>query len=338
MRLWGCVILAKGPEPRRRGLVIPPDNNITLGFVLPQSTRHSLCVKQQYRMAAALQLESAPTVTTMFGFQARQEDAPSPTISPVTNHVYIGCYADTNSTNRLLQGGNMTTTDIGPGGCCIWCAARAEPYSLCGVASGSECYCGLSSEYSATSVDSCTEPCSGNTLDRCGGESALDVYNVTLRPTPLPIDGCKYLGCFKDRADEDGRVLQATSTGFFSDLEPVRCCNWCAEANPQHRYCGVEWWACFCGSTLVFNETAHASECDMPCGYRGDAQCGSGFRLNLYEVDVKEEVDGGEKGGEESGSKDKGLSTEAKISLGVGLGIGIPSTITTVWMCWRRRY
>ena len=143
-------------------------------------------------MAATLQLEPAliPT-STVFGLQARQQVTPSPTVNPVANHEYIYCFADTNSETRLLQLNNIAGTGNGPINCRNWCAGNDGSYNLCGVASGSECWCGLSTEYSASSVDSCTSPFNALTLNRYGGQSALDLYSVTVRPTPVAVDGYK---------------------------------------------------------------------------------------------------------------------------------------------------
>ncbi|XP_030839499.1 uncharacterized protein LOC105444869 [Strongylocentrotus purpuratus] len=94
---------------------------------------------------------------------------------------YIGCFGD--SFERLFQGASFDdpvgmTIDACLGFC------RNQNFPFAGVEYASECYCADSdTRYDAqgTYDDSeCQYICSGNTLERCGGNRRISVFNTTL--------------------------------------------------------------------------------------------------------------------------------------------------------------
>lgn len=100
-------------------------------------------------------------------------------LSP-TEPGYIGCFGD--SFERLFQGAYFDdpvgmTIDACLGFC------RSQNFPFAGVEYASECYCADSdTQYDerGTFDDSeCQYICSGNTLERCGGNRRISVFNST---------------------------------------------------------------------------------------------------------------------------------------------------------------
>ncbi|KAF8318126.1 WSC-domain-containing protein [Clavulina sp. PMI_390] len=92
----------------------------------------------------------------------------------------LGCFTDANT--RALSGPNViySTTNT-PQVCIAYCTSQG--YSLAGVESGQECWCGNSVRYSGgagqmsdTPATSCGTVCTGDKSQTCGGSWYLSIY------------------------------------------------------------------------------------------------------------------------------------------------------------------
>ncbi|XP_078697583.1 uncharacterized protein LOC144925470 [Branchiostoma floridae x Branchiostoma belcheri] len=92
---------------------------------------------------------------------------------------HLGCYVD--HSERILKYESIISSKQTVVHCGYWC--RKNGYSLAGVEGGVQCFCGTSTLFvdlgSETPSDGCTVPCSGNSEVRCGGEWAIDIYQVS---------------------------------------------------------------------------------------------------------------------------------------------------------------
>lgn len=119
-----------------------------------------------------------------------------PTLADPVTYQYIGCYRDemASPSVRDLQGQLLLDEFHNSP---AWCAAQcADPrrgggkgFKYFGLQYGSECWCGNSygRHGKAESEEKCQlTPCSGDRNQKCGGELANAVYEITSAPQPPP--------------------------------------------------------------------------------------------------------------------------------------------------------
>ncbi|KAH8179867.1 WSC domain-containing protein [Sarocladium implicatum] len=272
------------------------------------------------------------------------------TVASVSDYSYLGCYEDYESADRVLQGASTIFDGLNPAWCCSWCLSQDSAYTLCGAEVGNQCFCGSTTLIDSPTTDGCKSACNGDKNSRCGGFWAIDLYSSTVAPTAQDFPGCTNLGCFTDYSD-DGRILKATQTSF-DELNPQTCCKWCTEIDSDYRYCGVEFGnQCRCDSTVKVTDSAYSSECAMPCWGQPNYQCGSAWRINLYEaatatVTTTTTSRTGSTGeaaattastGDDTEGKDSSkLSDEAIIGIVFGIVAAI-GVIVALWRCCRPR-
>lgn len=83
----------------------------------------------------------------------------------------FGCFTDYYPNSRALNGPSITTGDNTNESCQQFCTGQGYPYS--GTEFGTECYCGMTAPTAAST--GCTQACSGNANEICGGSNALSV-------------------------------------------------------------------------------------------------------------------------------------------------------------------
>ncbi|HEY6446118.1 MAG TPA: Ig-like domain-containing protein [Acidobacteriaceae bacterium] len=124
---------------------------------------------------------------------------------------FLGCFAD--SGNRVLgfnaYSNNFNTVE----GCVAACGSRGYRYA--GVQSGSQCFCG-SGNYSTYGTSSaCTNTCTGNSGETCGGNNANDVYTAQAEATPANLaPSTVYTVSVSGLKDDNGNVMTPSTSSF----------------------------------------------------------------------------------------------------------------------------
>ncbi|UNI14137.1 hypothetical protein JDV02_000802 [Purpureocillium takamizusanense] len=102
-----------------------------------------------------------------------------PDDTTVDSYKSLGCYTDkgpgrTLSWDSGADGATLTTKS-----CLAACEKQGYPYA--GTEFGKECYCGsvLANNTAKTDDAQCNVPCAGDSSDKCGGRSVLNLYVAT---------------------------------------------------------------------------------------------------------------------------------------------------------------
>jgi hypothetical protein len=94
---------------------------------------------------------------------------------------FLGCFGDT-AGSRDLSGLSQTMSSNTPASCIAFCKANGYPYAA--VEFSDQCFCGTS--YGKYGVSTgCTQPCSGDGAQVCGGGDAESVYTTAGPPPPV---------------------------------------------------------------------------------------------------------------------------------------------------------
>ena len=216
--------------------------------------------------------EATPTPTSA--------PTPTPSVPVVDGFEYQGCYTD-NVPQRVLAGKIYVENAMTLAKCAASC--KASQYGWFGVTYGTECYCGASLDGDSVKAPEvqCDMPCSGDSSEKCGSSSRLNVYKDPALAVPTAgnletVGGFSYQSCWTDNTID--RSLKAVDYRT-DDMTIEKCAERCAE----YRYFGVEYSReCYCGNELG-GQLAPAKECGMLCmGSNGNQWCGGPDRLNLY--------------------------------------------------------
>lgn len=165
--------------------------------------------------------------------------------------------------------------------------ADCAAFTYFGVENGRQCLCGnMVSPLTADAAGiECTQPCSGNAAETCGGERHVDVYRTatvtTATAQTIGRSVSTHMGCFTETGGVGGagRTLSGYSNAG-AQMDLTRCARVCRE----FRYWGVQYAVeCYCGDQLaagarrVFND-----ECGMRCSGEAEELCGGVRRLAVY--------------------------------------------------------
>ncbi|KAF2426201.1 WSC-domain-containing protein [Tothia fuscella] len=221
----------------------------------------------------------------------------STTATPLslTNYAYMGCYNETHdrrALNAKAGGGSTNTLNS--------CASFCLGYSYFGVEFGSECYC--ANEIYVNSIKQsnevgCSNPCAGNSAQRCGGPDYLNMYYInatsvttptvtaagsTLTSTGGPIAVAsagpfKFIGCYNEVV---GRALTGNAVAN-SSMTVGLCAAFCS----GFRYFSVEYsQECYCGNAISPGSSVSASgDCSMTCAADPNEFCGGPGWMNMYQ-------------------------------------------------------
>lgn len=202
----------------------------------------------------------------------------------------IGCYQDDTS-NRTLVGDFSNSDTNTPAACVATCYSKG--FRLAGVEWGRECYCGNDFvNPNLLDISKCTQACSGDSTQTCGGEGVINVYSKNVdapeTPTqpPAPATTCgnnqheRYVhqGCYTDNTRQ--RTLNSYS--FTSDnMTPTTCSTKCFQKG--YKYAGLENGnTCYCGNNCPRSQ-APLSHCNKRCGGdRKHAGGGGSGKLTIY--------------------------------------------------------
>ncbi|ETN39279.1 uncharacterized protein HMPREF1541_05502 [Cyphellophora europaea CBS 101466] len=162
-----------------------------------------------------------------FGYprlQSGDDQYPNPAIAPTArkwtadvypgNMAYQGCFTNINATTLAYTAyrGNGSNTIAG---CTSTCLGLG--YSTAGLSWGYDCFCGnaVSSKAIQTADGACTNTCSGNPDDYCGGDDVLAIYNSTLTPSTNTTSPAN-LTCINNASN--GTIYQASNGGTYQIL------------------------------------------------------------------------------------------------------------------------
>jgi Domain of unknown function (DUF1996)/WSC domain len=154
---------------------------------------------------------------------------------------HIGCADDKGSpktlTGDLYQDGNGLTIQQ----CTFYCKKNGWAYS--GVENGYQCYCGNAFMNPLLSNAACAaQPqivCTGNSLQYCGGQNLVHIYNdtktaVKVRGLPVPkstklgltdINDVFYVGCYPEPSS--GKMLTGASFSNNTGMTNELCARFC---------------------------------------------------------------------------------------------------------------
>ncbi|KAI4197801.1 MAG: hypothetical protein LQ350_005706 [Teloschistes chrysophthalmus] len=208
-----------------------------------------------------------------------------------TGWTYQGCYVD-NLNGRILGNRQADNTALTVEKCIATCAGLG--YSVAGMEYSSECYCDnylINGGTKASADSQCSNTCSGNSAEQCGGANRMSVYakgTLVVRQAPGPqktgLPGSwAYQGCITEGTNNNKIwKYQIVSQNANS---PTTCLSACQKFGYQAA--GLEYGTeCYCGDDVDRaaggSTAAPESDCSTSCS--GDSQylCGGGNRLTWY--------------------------------------------------------
>lgn len=169
--------------------------------------------------------------------------------------------------------------------CITFCDAQNNIFA--GVEYSGECYCGNSisgvGNGVAVSSTECNMPCTGNTLQPCGGPGRLNLFWSGDEPAPTAfaeIQDWDSLGCYSEGLN--GQRTLTTGMGVQGAMTTEKCTAACF--NGGFRLAGTEYSGeCFCGNAILNGGApAPTADCNMPCAGAPTQFCGGPARLNVY--------------------------------------------------------
>ncbi|XP_062580891.1 uncharacterized protein LOC134242777 [Saccostrea cucullata] len=192
--------------------------------------------------------------------------------SSVISQNFLGCYKDQRS--RTLKDYKTTSSKMTVKKC--WDICHKKNYKYYGVQAKRECFCGnkLTKKVKKNSEE-CTQPCSGNKSQGCGGSWRLAVYTNSKFPTK--VSTTNFIGCFKDQWS---RTLNGGKT-VSKSMTLEKCQLTCEKKNTK--YYGLEVGKeCFCGNYLTKREKKDKEDCLMACRGNIKQGCGGHWRVLIY--------------------------------------------------------
>ncbi|KZF19452.1 WSC-domain-containing protein [Xylona heveae TC161] len=208
----------------------------------------------------------------------------APTFAPTPGQtigawVYLGCANETSP--RALVGATFSNaTGMTNEACQDFCSSNKYNYGLAATENGTDCYCGNNLQsYSALGQTGCSQACSGNSSELCGGKDRLSVYNLTsyIPPTTVKAAGSYvYKGCFTDKSLTDHHYTNTTGMTVES------CVEYCQSQGSD--YAGLEdSQECYCaGSIATSASQVDDAQCDMLCTGNYREFCGGPTVLGVY--------------------------------------------------------
>ena len=204
------------------------------------------------------------------------------------------CIAE-GTTGRALVGASTSGSNMTPQVCIAYCQKQGLP--IAGLEYGGECYCGsvlVNGASLNTPSSSCGMTCNGNSLQTCGGPSALSLFiqtsslpsgissDLTTITASLP-SGWSAASTSCVAEGSTGRALAASSFTSASMTVPM-CLNYCQSKGYQ--YAGLEYSGeCYCDSSLQSGASLSLGSklCTMQCSGAPGTICGGPSALSLYQ-------------------------------------------------------
>ncbi|KAI9893661.1 MAG: hypothetical protein M1814_005876 [Vezdaea aestivalis] len=227
-------------------------------------------------------------------------------VGPLTSngsalYPYVGCYKENNPGRQLDTQRPLNNPTIDA--CIKDC--NAQGFKLAGLEYQKECWCS-NTKVPVQKVDelNCNFFCNGNVSQICGGNginhdgSYISLFGDRTRfnvsapsstssgvpmPTagpsiPRSAGGYGYVGC---ASEVPGRLINAKS--FSNSSNSV---DFCGQYCSGSKYFGVEYGSeCYCGQTLAGTPTINPdSDCNTLCPANSTQYCGTGGRVQLYQL------------------------------------------------------
>ncbi|KAF8307707.1 hypothetical protein DL93DRAFT_1994463 [Clavulina sp. PMI_390] len=206
----------------------------------------------------------------------------------------LGCYAD--SSTRVLSGPNTSSSSLTTETCQSYC--KGQGYSYAGTEYSVQCFCANSLASGASTSSNCNMACGGNSAETCGGNYAINIYQLTASsttttttttsavsttsaaPTTTASTGATWtnMGCYQDTSS---RVLGSYSTTSSSNT-PASCEATCL--GKGYTYAGTEYGQeCWCASSIASGaQSIASSNCNVACAGNSAQTCGGTWAINIY--------------------------------------------------------
>ena len=253
--------------------------------------------------ASSSSSSSIPAVSTT------TSSVPSSTSAAAAAFYTVGCYQDFYPNARTLNGPSTSSDNMTPSQCQAFCSQQG--YQLSGTEYSRECYCGSSITQCAPALaqSSCSNTCSGDSSQTCGGSNAIEIYAP--RGVTPTVSGCatssssssassstvattatsassaatplySALGCYQDYYP-NGRTLNGASTSS-DNMTPAVCQQFCASQG-QTTY-GVEYGReCYCSANTISQCATKLSQssCNYACSGDNSQLCGGDNAIQIFE-------------------------------------------------------
>ena len=206
--------------------------------------------------------------------------------TPTATYSYLNCYTEGTNARALGSASLVNYTSMTVETCASFCLPT---YKIFGLEYGGECWCGNTFGTGAVVAPAtdCNMPCGGNHAEVCGSGNRLSVYSkapVVVAPVHAPaVNSYTWTGCFTE-----GNGTRALTSGTDIDYAgmTVQICAAFCYPNPAF---GVEYGGeCYCGNLneLITSgaQKAPMTDCNMLCPGNASEYCGSGNRLDLYQL------------------------------------------------------
>ncbi|KAL6868806.1 hypothetical protein ACO1O0_000126 [Amphichorda felina] len=209
------------------------------------------------------------------------------TFDQVPGFKHHGCYSEAyvglpgstkeaRALDHLAVGGQSALT-------LEWCAVycmEEKKKPLFGVEFGKQCWCGVSLNMGSTKTPAkdCSNPCSGNGKQTCGGPDRLNVYGSKDSSAPVSY---RPWGCYTEGTNT--RALGDDSL-WANDMTIEKCADYCLRDKGTTHFNVQNSIECWCGNNLGLGSIiAPSADCSGKCAGNKNQNCGSDAgRLNLF--------------------------------------------------------
>ncbi|KAG6089703.1 hypothetical protein E4U15_001737 [Claviceps sp. LM218 group G6] len=223
-------------------------------------------------------IESTTTTSTESTTTTAQLPACTESFKPF---VYSGCFQDGKSGNALIFRSSLDAGSMTVERCTAEC--KGNGYRYAGLEYYGVCYCGTTIDGLQLDDSKCSLPCSGDKMQKCGGDSTLSIWQDTTVPNEenVSVDAYKSLGCYTDVSSK-GRALNYPMDLGGIVCTPKSCLAACKKKN--FPYAGIEYGSeCYCGVNLATDSAkVDISQCESDCLDGSNTKCGGKSRLTLW--------------------------------------------------------
>ncbi|KZV88699.1 WSC-domain-containing protein [Exidia glandulosa HHB12029] len=215
----------------------------------------------------------------------KRKNFPPPAVVPkVRRWKSLGCWSDDPQTRALHHDGGgsdgMTVED-----CVSTCNKAGLP--LAGLEFGLQCFCGNAVLYNHLQISDaeCKSPCGGDPTELCGGEGAMNLYQLGNTPFTKGAativkkhSAWTYLGC-----ENDAHKITHSQSIDIEAMTVEKCLDACASAG--FNVAGIQFGEeCRCdNAVLPAGPKLPDSSCMLPCNGNANEYCGGpGTNLVYY--------------------------------------------------------
>ncbi|CAM9894089.1 unnamed protein product [Pylaiella littoralis] len=196
---------------------------------------------------------------------------------------FLGCFADPEGSRSMVF--EVASASMTPSLCAVLCSG--SPFF--GTQYAQECWCGGSGAqamFTANGPGSCTDSCTGDSSETCGGSYAISAYStdgdaVVVDPTPVDptpvVDDYEYAGCYADPGGSRAMTQELVS----NTMTPAVCATACLGSPFFGTQFAVE---CWCGddSSAAILAANGPGTCGDNCAGDSSEKCGDSYVMSVY--------------------------------------------------------